>query len=83
MDILEEVDFEDDYSVMNAIDLCSSDLLEGTNEKGEITIVSIEQGEGIRVTTFQYNGWIRINDYDLVHDDFGNLELVRSERYEK
>lgn len=49
----------------------------GTNVDGE-TIVVFLGADGYRVSTYQSNGWIRINEYIVDND-----EVIRNELYEK
>ena len=51
---------------------------DGTNVDGETILVFI-CSNGYRVSTYQSNGWIRINEYTLDIDG----DLVVSEYYEK
>ena len=57
-------------------------MFTGTDEDGE-TIVDTIGTNGFRVSTYQNNNWIRINEYLLTKDEYNKDELIRSESYER
>lgn len=76
------INFNNDDSIIEFI--CSikkSDIFSGTNECGETFVLSVDN-KGFRVSTYQSNGWIRINDYSISYE-YGKPELTRGELYEK
>lgn len=83
MDRLKEIDFSDDDQLIDLILDTECGLYEGTNSDGEEITISVQKNVGIRVRTYQNNGWIRINDYDLDEDEFRQYYIERSESYEK
>ena len=82
-ELIKNADFTNEDAILEVIYNCKSGIYDGTNEDDEMIIVSIENGVGIRITTFQHNGWTRIEDYDLAKDEFGQDYIIRSEFYEK
>lgn len=60
-----------------------SELYNGRNSDGETVVVGVQKGVGIQVSTYQSNGWIRINRFELVEDDEKNLYINQSEEYTK
>lgn len=76
--LISHIDFEDDKSIIKAIKTVKSGIY-----LGKECIVSVQRNVGIRVSTYQSNGWIRINDYDLGKDELVNEIIIRSETYEK
>lgn len=40
-----------------------SGFYKGFNTNGEMVTVDINQGEGMELTTYQDNGWVRINEH--------------------
>lgn len=76
-------DLSDDQAVMDIIQNCSSSIYTGTFDSGDSFTLGIEKGVGMRISTYQSNNWIRINDYELEKDENGELFIVRSESYEK
>jgi len=42
----------------------SSTMFLGTNSEGERMTISIDTNEGIVTSTYQNNGWVRVNYYD-------------------
>lgn len=85
IDRLNNLDIESDTSVINFIQSIKSsdiDLFTGKNANKEDIILTIIK-EGFRVSTHQKNGWIRINEYTIIKNDYSKPELIRSESYEK
>lgn len=76
----EKIDFNDDNSLIQFINKKESDLYESKDNKGNRIIVGIEKGIGLRISTYQSNGWIRINDYYI---DKEENKIIRTETYEK
>ncbi len=56
--------FEKTEDIKNFIHTTESDMYGGKNEDGETVMVSLQQGVGMEVRTFQKNGWIRVTSYD-------------------
>lgn len=79
--LLPGVDNEKEFAdfVMN----CESDIFNGYNSDGEAITTAIEKGVGVRISTYQNNGWIRINSYYLSFNEDGNPEVTETEEYEK
>lgn len=73
----EETEFID--FIMNT----DSELYDGRNSAGETVVVGVQKGAGIQVSTYQDNGWIRINRFELVEDDEKNLYIEQSETYDR
>ena len=69
---------EDNKKFIKSISENDFGYYDGTNVDGETILVFI-CSNGYRVSTYQDNGWIRINEYTL---DI-NGDLVISESYEK
>ena len=63
----------DDYEAVQAfIKNNESSMYGGKNVDGETIMVSLEQGVGMDIRTYQHNGWIHIssyNKYGLKTDD--------------
>ena len=78
IDLIKKIDFEDDKSIMKAIKKLKSNIYTGKDQDGNTIVVSIQSKEAIQISTYQSNGWIRINNYYLIDD-----EIIRSESYEK
>lgn len=43
----------------------SGTMFTGTNSEGEMMTISISSEEGIITNTYQNNGWVRVNYYDV------------------
>ena len=69
---------EDNKKFIKSISENDLGYYDGTNVDGETILVFI-CSNGYRVSTYQDNGWIRINEYTLDIDG----DLVISEYYEK
>lgn len=69
--------------LINFIKTAESNVYNGTDEDGNTITVGIQKNVGFRISTYQSNGWIRINNYELVTDDEGNPYIQTSETYEK
>lgn len=69
---------EDNKKFIKSISENDLGYYDGTNVDGETILVFI-CSNGYRVSTYQDNGWIRINEYTLDIDG----DLVISESYEK
>lgn len=76
-------DLNNDKEVIKLIQEVGSDILTGTFSNGEKFSLRIQKDVGLTIATYQDNGWIRINNYELVKDDFNDIVLERSESYEK
>ena len=69
--------------LIDFINSSESDLFTGKDvEDNDISII-INKGVNIEYRTYQSNGWIRINRYELAEDDEGNIIAVESESYGK
>lgn len=60
---------------------CDNDMYSGKNEDGEEIVVATQRFTGIKVSTYQKNGWIRVNDYTLSIDENG-IDVIMSETFE-
>lgn len=69
---------EDNKKFIKSISENDLGYYDGTNVDGETILVFI-CSNGYRVSTYQDNGWVRINEYTLDIDG----DLVISEYYEK
>ncbi len=78
-----QLNFDNDKQLIKFILNVDSNLYNGKNGYGEDISFGIEKGKGIRVSSYQDNGWIRINEYLLEKDDFGEYYIERTESYEK
>lgn len=76
-------DLNNDKEVIKLIQEVESDILAGTFSNGESFSLRIQKNVGLTISTYQDNGWIRINNYELIKDDFNDIVLERSESYEK
>lgn len=85
IELLKQVDFENDDAIIDAVyDIKEANMYSGKDADGNDILVSAQPKVGIRVSTYQSNGWIRINDYEVTSDrDTGELIVIRSESYEK
>lgn len=61
---------------------CESDMYSGKNEDNEGIVISIQKDIGIKVSTYQSNGWIRVNNYTLSKED-GYTDIIMEETFEK
>ena len=77
------LNFDNDKQLIKFILNVDSNLYNDKNGEGEDISFGIEKGKGIRVSSYQDNGWIRINEYLLEKDDFGDYYIERTESYEK
>lgn len=64
------------------INNCESDIYSGKNEDGEGIVVSVQKSTGIKVSTYQNNGWIRVNIYTLSNED-GYTDIIMEETFSK
>lgn len=67
-----KIDFGNPASVMDAIEKYGDlpDMLFAKNEDGEEQQISISTSSGIVLRTYQNNGWVRVDYFDIK----GNLE---------
>ena len=82
---INNIDFESDKSIIEfirSLDEQDKGMFTGTDEDGETIVVTIGTN-GFRVSTYQNNNWIRINEYLLTKDEYNKDELIRSESYER
>lgn len=82
-DLIKNINFEDDNSLIDAILNCKSDIYTGKDVEGNEIVIATQNSVGIRVSTYQSNGWIRINNYDIAEDENRQYYIIRSENYEK
>lgn len=80
---LKQLDFSDDKQLIKAIKNTNSDLFSGKDTDGNQISLGIEKGKGIRVSTYQSNGWIRVNEYIIELDDENNEYIERAEMFTK
>lgn len=81
---INNLDLEEDKSVMEFIDTMDTGLYFGRNADGNDITVGIEKGIGMRISTYQKNNWIRIMDYYTETDEITKQKyIVRTESYEK
>lgn len=80
---LKQLDFSDDKQLIKVIKDTNSDLFSGKDIDGNQISLGIEKGKGIRVSTYQSNGWIRINEYTIEFDDENNEYIERAEMFTK
>lgn len=80
---LKQLNFSDDKQLIKAIKNTDSNLFSGKDIDGNQISLGIEKGKGIRVSTYQSNGWIRINEYTIEFDDENNEYIERAEMFTK
>lgn len=80
---LKQLNFSDDKQLIKAIKNTDSNLFSGKDVDGNQISLGIEKGKGIRVSTYQSNGWIRINEYTIEFDDENNEYIERAEMFTK
>lgn len=74
---------ENEKELISFIKLAESDIYSGKDEDGNSIVVGIQKDVGFKISTCQSNGWIRINNYEIVEDDEGNSYIQASETYER
>ena len=81
---IKNLDLEDDKSIIKFIDTMETALYFGKNADGDNITVGVEKSVGMRISTYQKNNWIRINDYYIEIDDVTKQRfIVKTEGYEK
>lgn len=80
---LKQLNFSDDKQLIKAIKNTDSNLFSGKDIDGNQISLGIEKGKGIRVSTYQSNGWIRVNEYTIEFDDENNEYIERAEMFTK
>lgn len=80
---LKQLNFSDDKQLIKAIKNTGSNLFSGKDIDGNQISLGIEKGKGIRVSTYQSNGWIRVNEYTIEFDDENNEYIERAEMFTK
>ena len=80
---LKQLNFSDDKQLIKAIKNTDSNLFSGKDIDGNQISLGIEKGKGIRVSTYQSNGWIRVNEYTIEFDDENNEYVERAEMFTK
>jgi len=79
MNRLNKIDFNDNKSIINFINDIDFDveLTSGLNSDGETIVISAQKGEFLRISTYQNNGFIRVNIYTL-----DGTDIIKEELYE-
>lgn len=72
----------DNEKFIDFITNCENDIYSGKNEDGEDMIIQTQKGVGIKVSTYQSNGWIRVNNYTLSNED-GYTDIIMEETFER
>ena len=80
---LKQLNFSDDKQLIKVIKNTDSNLFSGKDIDGNQISLGIEKGKGIRVSTYQSNGWIRVNEYTIEFDDENNEYIERAEMFTK
>ena len=80
---LKQLNFSDDKQLIKAIKNTDSNLFSGKDVDGNQISLGIEKGKGIRASTYQSNGWIRVNEYTIEFDDENNEYIERAEMFTK
>lgn len=80
---LKQLNFSDDKQLIKAIKNTDSNLFSGKDVDGNQISLGIEKGKGIRVSTYQSNGWIIVNEYTIEFDDENNEYIERAEMFTK
>ena len=80
---LKQLNFSDDKQLIKAIKNTDSNVFSGKDVDRNQISLGIEKGKGIRVSTYQSNGWIRINEYTIEFDDENNEYIERAEMFTK
>lgn len=79
------INFDRDESVIKFIQSIQEsdlELFSGINVNKETIVLGLSN-QGFKVSTYQNNGWIRINEYNIIDDKNSRPQLIRSESYEK
>lgn len=80
---LKQLNFSDDKQLIKTIKNIDSNLFSGKDIDGNQISLGIEKGKGIRVSTYQSNGWIRVNEYTIEFDNENNEYIERAEMFTK
>lgn len=80
---LKQLNFSDDKQLIKTIKNTDSNLFSGKDIDGNQISLGIEKGKGIRVSTYQSNGWIRVNEYTIEFDNENNEYIERAEMFTK
>lgn len=73
-----------DVELLDLIIGTESDLYSGTDEEGNLITLGIEKGVGLKKTTHQSNGWMRIDEYSVErYKEDNSLYVNQSEYYNK
>lgn len=75
----QDLDKEGFIDFINSYD---SDIYSGKNEDEEEIVVEIQKNVGIKVSTYQNNGWIRVNTYTISKEE-GYTDIIMEETFEK
>lgn len=78
-----DLGIEGEKDFIKFIQNCESDIYTGTDSEGNDITLSVQKDVGMRISTYQDNGWIQIVDYDLMRDADGDICVVASETYTK
>lgn len=83
-ELIKSIDLEDDNSILDVLSkVQEGELYTAKNENNEDIVIAIQPNVGLRISTYQSNGWIRINNYDIAEDENRQYYIIRSEEYEK
>lgn len=72
----------DKEEFIDFINSCDSNIYSGKNEDEEEIVVEIQKNVGIKVSTYQNNGWIRVNIYTISKEE-GYTDIIMEETFEK
>ena len=78
---INQIDWHDDYMIRDFINNNNFEIFTAKNQDGETVIFGIVQGKRIEITTYQKNGWIRINVYTIDNDS--PIFIIGEEFYKK
>lgn len=79
---IEKLDLENDNTIIEFINTMESDLYTGKNSEGEDIVVAIQKNVGMKISTYQKNNWIRIDEY-TIRNEVNYQYIEREEMYEK
>ena len=83
-ELIKSIDLKDDNSILEVLSkVQEGELYTAKNENNEDIIIAIQPNVGLRISTYQSNGWIRINNYDIAEDENRQYYIIRSEEYER
>lgn len=83
-ELIMNLDLKDDNSILEVLSkVQEGELYTAKNENNEDIVIAIQPNVGLRISTYQSNGWIRINTYDIAEDENRQYYIIRSEEYER